>query len=282
LTLPYWSGPLEPLIHSGPSHGMDISQDPRVQLQWLRRVAPDYLLSLPANLEALALLARREAPIPSLRGIQSIASTLTSEVRSLIAEVFGVPVKNLYSCFEAGYLASECPEGHGMHVHGENVILEVLDPDGRPCKPGETGRIHITHLHNLRGPFVRYDLGDEATLASQACPCGRGLPLLTRIQGKAYPMFHLKDGKRKHCAPLANALRQLGGHWQHQVVQKTLDHVVLRLAIDPTWNDALAVKMQSTLRDYFEAPIRIDLETHDRLAGPASGKFQSMVNEIGH
>ena len=166
--LPHWQAPLLPLLETGPSYGMDIAQDPRHQLQWLRRVAPDCLLSLPANLEALALLARREGPIPSLRCIQSIASTLTPEVQGLIEEVFGVPVKNLYSCFEAGYLASPCPEGHGMHVHAENVLLEVLDADGRPCQPGETGRVHITHLHNLRGPFVRYELGDEATVGHAA------------------------------------------------------------------------------------------------------------------
>jgi phenylacetate-CoA ligase len=277
--LPYWSAPLEPLIVTGPSHGMDIAQDPRVQLQWLRRVAPDYLLSLPANLEALALLAKRDGPIPSLRAIQSIASTLTPETQTLIEGVFGVPVKDLYSCFEAGYLASPCPDGHGLHVHAENVLLEVLDAQGQPCKPGETGRVCITHLHNLRGPFVRYELGDEATLGA-ACPCGRGLPLLAKVQGKVYPMFHLPKGGVKHCAPLANALRQVGGHWQHQVVQKAGDHVVLRLAVDPTWSEAHADAMTRTLHEFFEAPIRVDLELHDRLAAPASGKFQSMINEM--
>ncbi len=280
VTGPHWSPALEPVIQGGPIHSMDILQDPRVQMQWLRRIAPDYLLSYPSNLESLACLVAAEGPIPGLRAIQAISDTLSPEGKAAIEAAFGVPVKNTYSCNEAGYLASPCPAGHGLHVHAENVLLEILDPEGQPCIPGQTGHVYMTHLTNLRGPYLRYQLGDEATLGPDKCPCGRGLLLLTHVQGKNYPPFLLADGRRKPSTQVAVMIRHLGGHYQHQVIQKTVDHLVVRLAIDKTWTEQHAQDVRRTLVEYFEAPIRIDIETHDRLPLPAHGKFQSMINEI--
>jgi phenylacetate-CoA ligase len=185
---PCWSPALDPLIQTGPLHTMDVQQDPRLQWRWLQRIAPDYLLSYPANLEALAYQARQQGRLPSLRAIRSISATLTPDALAAIENSFGVPVKNTYSATEGGYLASPCPQAHGWHVHAENVLLEVLDEEGQPCQPGQPGRVYLTHLHNLRGPFVRYELGDEATPGAPRCPCGRGLPLLTHIQGKSSHM----------------------------------------------------------------------------------------------
>jgi phenylacetate-CoA ligase len=251
-----------------------------LQLQWLRGVAPDYLLSYPANLEALAHLARRDGPIPSLRAIQSHSGTLRPEAQSVIESVFGVPVKNTYSCAEMGYLASPCPAGNGLHVHAENVLLEVLDNEGRPSAAGATGAVYITHLHNLRGPFVRYELGDQATVGADPCPCGRGLPLLNDVQGRRYPMLEIPNGRLKHPGTVAAKLRLLGGHWQHQVIQKSLDHVVVRLAVEPTWTEQHTTELKRFLVEFFEAPIRVEVELHERLAVPESGKFQSIINEI--
>ena len=275
-----WLAELEKLIKIGPAHLMDVQQDHRVQLQWLRRVAPDYLLSYPSNLEVLAELVRQQGPLPSLKAIRSISETLTDETRGVIESAFGVPVKNAYSCAEAGYLASPCPAGHGMHVHAENVILEVLDDQGKPCGPGQAGHVYVTTLHNHRGPFLRYELGDEATPGPALCPCGRGLPVLAAVQGKRSPLFRLPSGRTKSTAPLTRLIRKVGGHWQHQIVQKAADHVVVRLAVDASWTPKHADEVQKKVHEFFEVPIRVDVEIHDRLALPASGKFQSVINEI--
>jgi phenylacetate-CoA ligase len=277
---PCWLAELDPLIATGLSYIMDIQQDQRIQMGWLRRIEPDYLITYPSNLETLAQLVRQDGPLPSLKAIQSISETLTDEARADLEAAFGIPVRNTYSCAEAGYLASPCPDGHGLHVHAENVILEVLGENDHPCQAGETGRVYVTHLHNSRGPFIRYELGDEATVGPKSCPCGRGLLLLATVQGKSYPLFHLCDGSQKNSVTLARLVRKVGGHWQHQVIQKGVDHVVIRLAVDGTWTPAHADNLRQSVQNFFGAPIRVDVEIHDRLAVPAHGKFQSMINEI--
>src|SRR5262249_13886943 len=65
-TQPSWLPTLDPLIQSGTSHLMDVKQDPRLQLQWLRRLNADYLLSYPTNLEALAHLVGAAGAWPNL------------------------------------------------------------------------------------------------------------------------------------------------------------------------------------------------------------------------
>jgi len=183
--LPCWLSSLQALIETGPCYTMDIQQDPSRQLEWLRQVAPDYLLSHAGNLDVLAGLVKAQGKAwPALRAIQSIAEPLTETMRGRIESAFGVPVKNTYSCCEGGYLASPCPGGSGLHVHAENILLEVLDKSGRPCGTGETGRVYLTTLHNFQMPLIRYELGDEATLGPERCPCGRGLSLLASVQGK--------------------------------------------------------------------------------------------------
>jgi phenylacetate-CoA ligase len=178
VTWPTWSPELESLIEMGLAYIMDVRQDPCVHHAWLRQVAPEYLVSTIANLEALAPLARAEGPIPRLRVIQATPELLPSASRAHIEAAFGVPVKNSYCCAEAGYLASPCT-AHGLHVHAENILLEVLDTSGQPCAPGQRGQVYVTSLHNLRAPLVRYELGDEAAADPAPCLCGRGLPKLT-------------------------------------------------------------------------------------------------------
>lgn len=280
VSAPCWLPPLQGLIEMGPAHLMDIAQEPRRQLEWLRRIGPDYLVSYPANLEVLAELVRRDGPIAGLRGIQSVSDTLTPEAQAAIEAAFQVPVKNTYSCVEAGYLASPCPTGAGLHVHSESVLLEVLNERDEPCGPGETGSVVLTTLHNFRGPLLRYELGDQVTLADSPCACGRGLPLLARVQGKNSPLFHLPDGRRKSSARLAFQIRKVGGHWQHQVVQRARDHVVVRMVRSPEWSEPHAERVRHEVQAFFEGPVRVDVELHEHLAPPPHGKFQNMIVEL--
>jgi phenylacetate-CoA ligase len=278
---PYWSPKLGNVVETGPAYAMDIHQEPRRQLQWLLEVQPDYLLSYPPNLEFLAgLLLESSQRLHNLRAIQSIGETLTDEARTRIEAGFGVPVKNTYSCVEAGYLASTCPEGHGLHVHAENVLLEVLNDNDQPCAPGETGRVVLTALHNCLTPFVRYEILDAATLGPERCPCGRGLPLLTQVLGKRRPQFHLADGRRKDSGFLVRRLRQLGSYHQHQIIQRAADHVVVRLVPSDAWTPAHSAQLVRWVQEYFEAPIRIEVQLTDKLERTSAGKLRDVVNEL--
>ena len=111
-------------------------------------------------------------------------------------EAWGVPLSDMYSGREVGYLALQCPQHDHYHVMSEGNFLEVLGDDGRPCQPGETGRVVVTTLHNYVMPLIRYEIGDFAEVG-EPCPCGRGLPVLTRILGRQQNMLTLPTGESR-------------------------------------------------------------------------------------
>jgi phenylacetate-CoA ligase len=94
-----------------------------------------------------------------------------------------------------GKIAIECEVSGHYHVSASNVLLEVLDDDGRQVRPGDVGRVVVTSFYNYAMPFIRYEIGDYARLGGR-CPCGRSLPVLTEILGRRRNMLSLPGGNR--------------------------------------------------------------------------------------
>lgn len=277
-----WSPNFDALMKTGPLYGLDSRQPPRRQLEWLFEVQPDYLLCSVAIGSFLAsLLAEEGRRIPSLRAVQVLSETLSPEAQTRMEAGFGVPVKNLYSCTEAGYLASVCPDGHGLHVHAENVLLEVLDTSDQPCRPGETGRVVLTTLHNHITPFVRYDILDTATVGPAPCPCGRGLPLLTRVDGKAHPILKLSGDRVVSSRAVIIAIENLGLSRQHQVVQKALDRVVIRIVPNRSWQEDSSARVVEAAHGVLPADVHVEVNAVERLELTPGGKLRDVVVELG-
>src|SRR6185503_15872929 len=107
------------------------------------------------------------------------------------------------------------------------------------------------------------------------CGCGRGLPVLARVLGKERPMLRLPDGRRKSSAALAVAFHaEIDGIRQFQVEQRASDHVVIRIVPDAAWTAEHAARVVAASRDYFEAPLRVDVAVVDQLERSPGGKVR--------
>jgi len=259
------------------SRVLDIRTPVRKQLEWLRRVEPAWLLTYPSNLHHLALEARRQGlGLPTLRGAITLSEVLRPETRALVHEVFGVAIGDSYTTQEAGYLAIQCPEHERYHVQSEGVLLEVLDGDGKPVPPGGVGRVVISTLHNLATPLIRYEVGDWAEVGPP-CPCGRGLPVLTRILGRERNLLITPDGDRVYpffgTAALVERLPVL----QHQLVQTARDALEMRLVTGRPLEEAEVAWVVAHLRERLGADYRVEVTFHDALERGASGKFEDFV-----
>jgi phenylacetate-coenzyme A ligase PaaK-like adenylate-forming protein len=86
-----------------------------------------------------------------------------------------------YAASEVGFIAAECEQGDGLHLLPGVVHTEVLhEATGEACGNGERGLITVTAMrHGSR--FIRYRVGDEATLISDPCACGRTTHRLKNI-----------------------------------------------------------------------------------------------------
>ena len=196
---------------TGPYLGISVMTPIEDRIAWLRRVRPDYLMAYAGTLELLAMAADEALPAPSLKAVVAISEQLTPSMRSFVERRFKVPVHQVYGLTEFGLVAVRCEAGR-YHVHREHCLVEILDANGRPCAPGETGFIIVTGLQNFAMPLIRYNTGDLAEATDGRCPCNRTLPSFGEIIGRYGRIAHLPPGTMLPVLALREAIEGMPDH----------------------------------------------------------------------
>ena len=275
-----WGPATDSAFRTGRLVTLPIRADVESQLQWLERQQPYYLLTYPSNVEALARISlEKRIRISSLREARTFGELLNPGTRELCREAWGVPVVDAYSSVEAGYIALQCPRHEHYHVQSESVLVEILDDKGQACVPGEMGRIVVTPLHNFAMPLVRYDMGDYAEMGPP-CACGRGLPVLQRVVGRARNMLVTADGKRYWPALGTRSIAEIAPVLQYQLVQKQFDLVEARLVTAAVLTPAQEDGLRQLLRSRLPPGLHVKLVYCADIPRSASGKFEDFVSEV--
>ena len=164
----------------------------------LRKFKPQVMVAYAAGAAALAHFVNERKlrdwnAFPVIVG----AERLWPHDRDAIEQAFGAAFET-YGAREVMLMGAECEAHDGMHTSMETMIVEIVvrQPDGttRLAKPGETGEVVITDLHNLSCPMIRYVNGDLAVArADSTCGCGRSLQRVGPIEGRTTET--LRDGR---------------------------------------------------------------------------------------
>jgi phenylacetate-CoA ligase len=275
-----WNPPVSLLFDSGPGALLSINTPLEDQVAWLLEEDPAYLLVYPTNLRALLEIFRaRGQRLRSLRQIRAMAEIVPPELRKDCREVLGVEIADMYSAQECGYFALQCP-GHDHYlVQAETMLLEVLDADGRPCRPGETGRVVVTPLHNFAMPLLRYEIGDYATLGGPS-PCGRGLPVLERILGRVRNMLVLPDGGRIWPAFGTKTLVKLAPIRQYQFVQHDRATVEARFALHRPFQGEEEQRLRKHVLSTLPEGVELRISLVDEVPRSPGGKYEDFVSLV--
>ncbi len=151
----------------------------------LRRYRPRILIGYPSSIERFVEYCTRTGERgPHPRVVVTSGELLSTEQRKLIEGHFACPLFDRYGIREFGAIAHECEKHEGMHIYADLYHIEILDPDGVPVEQGETGELVVTDLSNYYMPLIRYRTGDLARRTGRVCPCGRGFPLIERVEGR--------------------------------------------------------------------------------------------------
>jgi len=86
-------------------------------------------------------------------------------------------------------VAFECMELNGLHIWEDQFLVEIVDPEGEACAPGERGELVLTSLTKEAMPLMRYHTGDVTLMMEEECPCGRTSVKLHRFLGRADDML---------------------------------------------------------------------------------------------
>jgi phenylacetate-CoA ligase len=278
--LDHWLRSLSSVVATGECAVLDIATPVDKQAEWLARQAPAMLITYPSNLEALLQHCRaHDIRLPTLKRVQTLSEALPPGLRALCQAVWGFGVDDMYSCQEAGYIALQCPDHAHYHVQSENLLVEILDDDGMPVAPGESGRVVISDLHNFAMPLIRYEIGDFAE-AGEPCPCGRGLPVLNAVMGRVRGMMTLADGARIRPDFGGPHFREVADIRQYQIVQKSRTRLEVKLVAPGGLSEAERGALVRLILDRLGHPFELDFSFHAEIPRGPGGKFEDFRSEI--
>jgi phenylacetate-CoA ligase len=245
----------------------------------LRRFRPTHIVFYPSSAMVLASeILRQGLPRVQIPVCVSNAEPLSPEQREIIGEAFGGRVIETYGMGEMVAGASECERGR-LHLWPEVGYLEVLrDDTDEPCSPGETGRLVWTGLLNDDMILVRYEVGDRGSRppAAEPCPCGRKLPELGGIEGRAADMIVTADGRRIfwlnpvfYGLPLREA----------QIVQESFKEITVLVVPDGDISHDLEREIVQRLRARV-GDVDVRVEATDHIPRTPSGKLRPVVSRL--
>jgi phenylacetate-CoA ligase len=251
--------------------------------QGICRWRPTSIWGYASGIHAFADYIRKRHPGASFDFLQALitsSETLRPEQRELINQVFGGnKVHDHYGSREM-YMGAECRGHRGYHLHGEVLLIEVVDRENRPCRPGELGRIVITDLSNHVFPFIRYEIGDVGVLADEkSCSCGVTLPRLARIEGRIADILVLPD--RLLTTPNITVLMSdMRGIKSYQIRQDSPDELKLYIVPDGHYTEAVGRHVIDAFRKMTGDGVRVDLEIVPEIAVSESGKRRFIISSV--
>jgi phenylacetate-CoA ligase len=251
-------------------------------LDQMQRQGCTRVFGYPSSIALLCEHAQRQGRDLSKLGVKAVfvtAEYLWDHWRQTISDTFGCRVANGYGGRDSGFIAHECPAG-GMHITADRLIVEIVDDKGHPLAPGQLGEIVVTHLDTPEMPFIRYRTGDTGALSPKPCSCGRGLPLLDRIEGRKTDFIVAPDGRVMHGLSLIYILRKIDGIEQFRITQKTLREFEVELVT----NAEFARERESEIRSEFEqrlrSPVTVRIQYSSAIPAAGSGKFRYIISEL--
>jgi phenylacetate-CoA ligase len=274
-----WGHPATLLFDTGPSYSQPLAMDVAQQIAWLASIDPKYLLTYPSNLSALLDRYENGDALPaSLRQVRTVGETLHDGLRERCKRLGDIDIVDMYSSQEVGLIALQCPVSGLYHIQSESLIVEVLDDAGSPCQPGQVGRVVITDLHNFATPIIRYEIRDYAEVGP-ICPCGRGLPTLSRIMGRRRNMVTFPNGSKHWPLIGAYRFREVADIKQYQAIQHSLNDVEIKLVVDAPLTSVHEAKLTTLIHDALghAFPLRFSY-FKEELPKTKGGKFEEFVS----
>ncbi len=214
------------------------------------------------------------------RGIISTAMALHDWQRQAIEEEFACKTTDRYGCEEVSLIACECERHEGLHVNADGIYIELLR-DGRPVGPGEPGSVVVTDLTNRAMPILRYQVGDVASWAARPCPCGRGLPLLERVQGREADYVTTARGEMVSGISLTENFAMLvPGIAQLQIVQEAVDRFTFRIVRGPDFGPTSEARIAELVAERFGPESEHDCEYVESIPQEPSGKYRFCISRV--
>ena len=220
-----------------------------------------------------------------IKGIQAKSVIIDSnqlfqrEVET-IERVFHCRVWWNYHNRENGTFASECSEHNGYHLFVQNFVFELLRGED-VVSPGKAGNIVVTDLHNYAMPFIRYVVGDVGTYSDEVCVCGRGLPLMSELQGRRSDILVTETGN------LVSGLFyqferffDVANIRQFQIIQESRGRILIKIVVAEGYSDRDMERIRKMVHFIMGKGMQVDIKIVESIAPSKSGKRRCVIRKF--
>ena len=158
--------------------GGNLSSVERVEL--MDELEATVFMTTPTYALRLGEVAEQEGIDPAATSIERIVcagepGASVPGTKAKLEERWGATVHDHAGATETGAWGYSCEgDSLGLHFNEAQFLIEVVDDDGVPVEPGETGTLIVTPLDRHAQPYLRFEQRDRVRLEEpSACDCGR-------------------------------------------------------------------------------------------------------------
>lgn len=243
---------------------------------------PEYIVGFPSSLVDLAAYGlENNITFPShcVKAIFPTAERVDDHTKKVLERFFRTEVYDQYASSEGAPFIIEC-QNRNLHIEMQSGIFEVLDEQNNDAKKG---RLVLTSFTTHGTPLIRYDIGDELVLSDETCDCGNNNPLVAKILGRTSDFIFSAEIGKINLGNISNALKDVSGVKQFQVIQDSLDALQIKIVIDQAkFSKADRKQFIQNMRDRVGNKMHIDIEEVLDIPRETSGKFRLLKNNIKH
>jgi len=212
-----------------------------------------------------------------LKAVVTSSETLGDHQREAIEKAFQCPVFDQYGCAEMAVMAYQQKDGR-YFIPPQYSIVEVLDDDDRPVKPGESGHLVCTGLLNHAMPLIRYRIGDIVKTSKEQVEGYPYVLFLDSIEGRNDDVVVASSGSR--VGRLGPIFKGVKGVSETQIIQKTLTLLQVNLIVSSEYNDATEIKIRDALKNHVGEEMQIRFEYVTHIPREKNGKFKFVKSEL--
>jgi phenylacetate-CoA ligase len=263
-----------------PKKYISIFADEQKQLEHLKVYRPDIIDGFPSSLSIIANEhnRRKEGLMPRL--IFTHAETLDRHTRRFLIKSFEADLLDYYGSSELSLIAWECSEHMGYHINSDCMVVEFLR-NGDSIGAAESGEITCTSLVNYVMPLIRYRQGDIAVPLGEPCRCGKTLPMLKAIEGRADDFLVTLDGRV--ISPsifFPYPFKSYGNIKQFKVIQERKDLLKIQLLTDGALGEKILEEAKEDIWKVFGKGMQVEFELLDEFKRASSGKIKKIESRI--
>ena len=252
------------------------------QLALIKEFKPDVVKGYASSLFILAEEFENLVSEIEPRLVFSGAEVLDAPSKKLISSRFGAELFDCYACSELGLLAWECKEHSGYHVNADSVLMEFVGDGGEAVAFGERGRVVCTGLFNRVMPLIRYELDDVVVPVNDECACGRSLPLVKFVEGRADDLLVAADGRLiSPTVFFPYPFESVDWIKRFRVIQESPKRLVIQVAPKKAVeNQSQIIEVAKRKLHELFGNLEVKFEFMENIPLDSSGKFRKVISRI--